>query len=71
MPAHLREGDDPSFGFCRICGSFKVPPYPGFYRDSVCSQACMDEFKWRETLRIVRKKYYPHPQQQQKGNTKS
>ena len=59
MPAQLSDGDDPSLGYCRICGEFKRPPYDGYYRDSVCSDKCMDEFKWRETLRIVRKKYYP------------
>lgn len=54
----LQEGDDPSLGFCRICGAFKRPPYDGYYRDSVCSNECMDEFKWRETLRNMRRKYY-------------
>jgi hypothetical protein len=61
MPAILNTGDDPSLGYCRICGEFVRPPYEGYYRDSVCGLPCMEEFKWRETLRIMKKSYYPHP----------
>ena len=56
----LQPGDDPSIGYCRICGGLGTPPYEGYYRDSVCSPVCMAEFKWRETLRIMRKTYYVH-----------
>lgn len=57
----MNEGDDPSTGYCRVCGTWARPPFEGYYHDSVCSRACFDEFKWRETLRIMRKRYYPDP----------
>lgn len=55
----MKEGDDPGACYCRVCGIWSVPPYPGYYRDAVCSKACFDEWQWRDTLHIVRKPYYP------------
>ncbi len=57
----LETGDDPSTLHCRVCGVICIPPYEGYWRDAVCSLPCWNEFKWRETLRIVRKPYYPDP----------
>lgn len=54
----LEQGDDPALGYCRICGIHTVPPYPGFYEDSVCSRKCFDEWKWRNWLHMLRKPYY-------------
>ncbi len=53
----MHDGDNPALGHCRICGTVNVPPYPGYYRDAVCSRECFDEWKWRETLHILRKPY--------------
>ena len=47
--------------YCRVCGQWCVYPYPGYYRDAVCSKDCFDEWRWRDTLHIVRKPYYPRP----------
>lgn len=57
--SRMVEGENPACGFCRICGVWAVPPFPGYYRDAVCSQACFDEFKWRETLKILGKPFRP------------
>jgi hypothetical protein len=57
MSKFLEDGDNPALGYCRICGTLAVPPYPGYYRDSICSAECFDEWTWRETLHIVRKPY--------------
>jgi hypothetical protein len=54
---HLRDGDDPALGYCRICGMLTIPPYPGYYKDSICSKECFEEWKWRETLHIMHSPY--------------
>ncbi len=54
----LPHGEDPALCYCRICGRQAVPPYPGFYRDAVCSRECFTEWTWRDTLHTLRKKYY-------------
>jgi hypothetical protein len=55
----LQVGDNPALCHCRVCGSVAVPPYPGYYRDAVCSRPCFDEWQWRDTLKILGKPYRP------------
>lgn len=56
----MKRGDNPAMVHCRVCGVWCLPPYRGYAKDAVCSRPCYDEFKWRETLQIVKKPYYPH-----------
>lgn len=53
----LQPGDDPALGYCRVCGAWSKPTYEGPYQYGVCSMTCYEEFKWRETLRNMRKPY--------------
>ena len=50
-------GVNPSAGYCRVCGTWAVPAYEGPYAHGVCTMACYDEWRWRETLKIMRKPY--------------
>ena len=60
-PLQLCDGDDPALGYCRVCGVFARPPFEGYYDHGVCSRECFDEWKWRTTLRTLRKRYRPRP----------
>jgi hypothetical protein len=62
MPHPMQLGDDPSEGYCRICGVWARPPYEGYYAVGVCSTVCFAEWQWRQTLRILRKTYHPPSQ---------
>lgn len=53
----LQPGDNPSLGYCRICGTKAVPPYEGYYADSVCSLPCWQEWQWRRALRTLQHPY--------------
>lgn len=53
----MTDGENPSAGWCRVCGAWAVPQYDGPYTHGVCSMMCYDEWRWRETLRIMRKSY--------------
>lgn len=53
----LVDDSDPAAGYCRICAQFAVPRYPGWFSVGVCSQACYEEFRWRETLHIMHRPY--------------
>ena len=53
--------------FCNCCGKEMFCEssrmYGGsFLRWRVCSYACVREIRWRETLSIMGKEYYPDPE---------
>ena len=54
----ILDGENPNQVHCRVCGSWCIPPYPGYQKDAVCSKDCFNEFKWRETLGIMRSSYH-------------
>lgn len=49
--------------FCRTCGIEMFCPTGANYGAEVCSSKCWNELKWRETLSIMNKEYYPDPRE--------
>lgn len=45
--------------YCRACGLKMFTTIGADYSAQVCSKECWSEFKWRETLSIMGKQYYP------------
>jgi len=45
--------------FCNTCGKEMLIKIADSYNGRFCSQECCNEFKWRETLSILGKEYYP------------
>jgi hypothetical protein len=53
--------------FCNCCGKEMDIEFPNvmggkFLGYRVCSTKCIQEIRWRETLSILGKEYYPNPQ---------
>lgn len=53
----LIDGSDPRAGYCRICRTFAVPTFEGYWEVGVCDRPCYDEFMWRTALRVTRSPY--------------
>lgn len=55
--------------FCNICGKeqFSVLPSNKYVGAMTCSTECVREFRWRETLSILGKEYYPKPPENSQG----
>ena len=49
--------------YCNLCGKemFVAIAQIGNFDGRFCSIECLREFKWRETLSIMGKDYYPDP----------
>jgi hypothetical protein len=58
----------PQKWFCTVCGKEQFSQLTGnkFVGAVTCSPACYREFKWRETLAILGKEYYPDPEPHKK-----
>jgi len=53
----------PQKWFCTVCGKEQNSPIAGKATGPLaCSAACYREFRWRETLSIFGKSYYPYPE---------